>query len=1101
MVVTAPTQGQVLGFVSGSWTPTQTLLQPRAGGSTPGTSLNANTIENVNYAEDFNFSQSPASPSSISAGSVTVTINAVAGLNCWSAAPGCVGFYTKHHLWLAGTGTAEDVLLTATTCTGASTGTCTVTFTAAHSHSAGYTLASGTAGYQEAWDDCQLNTRNYQIADGLSTQSGCTVLGRPNDLVTFNTPFSLDTFQGTVGPAMLDGQGTTIACNTSGRDCITVGTGQGSNTLYSEPNSTTIQGFQFLPATGFVRTANGTSIVIHDQGQKTHIQNVSFGKNSTYVFDTLVKVDADQSFEYGPQNSLNTGNGPPMKCDSSWCGSAILGSAINNAALGHIHDSDFTIQCSGNPIDWQGGNGLSIENNVFQNWNQWAWRYGAGLVDITDQGRNYYEGGSCTNPDFGVTGYDGGIVYAGNHILNEEVFSPGFPPSPTSFSSTGTNVYMYYIVGVKGGKQSNPLFIGNSASNGTTHYNVLYKPFNADTYDVLRVGPTVGDGTDSAPYGTGNWAVSTGNVCSSSPCTFAETFGSLSSYTVNPAYVPANADIPYWPVPVFISNSANSAGDLWIGQCIPSVNTSLFTSGNFYNAIFTGAGTSGGNTCGTNSNFQTGTRALFLNPSQSANVTNGTTGAMMLNPVLSGSPLVGFKGRLNLSGTYTSSHDSCLETTYDSNVAKTFATWGHQPTFDTGDNCVGFSTGPTWTAWMSQSGYEWYVNHKFDSGASAKMQLTASAFNVNVNSTVNGNLTVTGTCTGCGGGAGNVSNSGTPTVGQIGIWVTATTIQGVSLLPNTAGGTGLSTSASTGVAQVSSGTWSVSTALANGTTATTQSAADNSTKVATTAYSDTSTALKLNIANSAPTGLFDASATTQLKLPVHATFATLANGEIGFDSTNKNAHIWQNAADYIIFGGLASGSFVNGDCAQISLASSFLSIIDAGGACGTSSMVYPSGSGIPIVVTGTSWGTTLTETDGNMLAGVSGAWTKVTALPNGITATTQAAASADTKVATDAYVDNHFIFQGTQALPTTAIASGTCGAVTTTTATGALTTDVVTVSFNGNPTAIVGFIPSTNGELNIKVWPIANGIQEVQCNDTLASITPGALTLNLKVTR
>lgn len=52
------------------------------------------------------------------------------------------------------------------------------------------------------------------------------------------------------------------------------------------------------------------------------------------------------------------------------------------------------------------------------------------------------------------------------------------------------------------------------------------------------------------------------------------------------------------------------------------------------------------------------------------------------------------------------------------------------------------------------------------------------------------------------------------------------------------GGTGIDTSASTGVAQVSSGTWSVSTALASGTTATTQSANDNSTKVATTAYAD-----------------------------------------------------------------------------------------------------------------------------------------------------------------------------------------------------------------------------------------------------------------------
>ena len=60
------------------------------------------------------------------------------------------------------------------------------------------------------------------------------------------------------------------------------------------------------------------------------------------------------------------------------------------------------------------------------------------------------------------------------------------------------------------------------------------------------------------------------------------------------------------------------------------------------------------------------------------------------------------------------------------------------------------------------------------------------------------------------------------------------------------GGTNADSSGSTGVAQVSSGTWSFSTALANGTTATTQSASDNSTKVATTAYVTTGITNALN---------------------------------------------------------------------------------------------------------------------------------------------------------------------------------------------------------------------------------------------------------------
>lgn len=81
--------------------------------------------------------------------------------------------------------------------------------------------------------------------------------------------------------------------------------------------------------------------------------------------------------------------------------------------------------------------------------------------------------------------------------------------------------------------------------------------------------------------------------------------------------------------------------------------------------------------------------------------------------------------------------------------------------------------------------------------------------------------------------ASNVVNSSLTSVGTIatGTW------NGTSI-STAKGGTGTSSAASTGVAQVSSGAWSWSTALANGTTATKQSALDNSTKVATTSYVD-----------------------------------------------------------------------------------------------------------------------------------------------------------------------------------------------------------------------------------------------------------------------
>jgi hypothetical protein len=78
------------------------------------------------------------------------------------------------------------------------------------------------------------------------------------------------------------------------------------------------------------------------------------------------------------------------------------------------------------------------------------------------------------------------------------------------------------------------------------------------------------------------------------------------------------------------------------------------------------------------------------------------------------------------------------------------------------------------------------------------------------------------------------------------------------------GGTGQNESSATGVGQFSSGAYSVSTALANGTTATTQTAGDNSTEIATTAYVATPGAITPTTvtATGLVTGLNDTTRTT-----------------------------------------------------------------------------------------------------------------------------------------------------------------------------------------------------------------------------------------------
>jgi hypothetical protein len=93
------------------------------------------------------------------------------------------------------------------------------------------------------------------------------------------------------------------------------------------------------------------------------------------------------------------------------------------------------------------------------------------------------------------------------------------------------------------------------------------------------------------------------------------------------------------------------------------------------------------------------------------------------------------------------------------------------------------------------------------------------------------------------------------------------------------------------------------------------------------------------------------------------------------------------------------------------------------------------------------------------------------------------------------------IASGTAALGVAAIASGACATVVTATATGVATTDVLTASFNGDPTAVTGYIPTTAGMLSVITYPTANTANFKVCNNTASSITPGAITLNWRVVR
>jgi hypothetical protein len=93
------------------------------------------------------------------------------------------------------------------------------------------------------------------------------------------------------------------------------------------------------------------------------------------------------------------------------------------------------------------------------------------------------------------------------------------------------------------------------------------------------------------------------------------------------------------------------------------------------------------------------------------------------------------------------------------------------------------------------------------------------------------------------------------------------------------------------------------------------------------------------------------------------------------------------------------------------------------------------------------------------------------------------------------------VASGTSALGTSAIGSAACATAVTTTATNTATTDVVLWGFNGDPTAVTGYVPLVAGMLTIIAYPSANNVNFKVCNNTNASVTPGAITLNWSVRR
>lgn len=82
------------------------------------------------------------------------------------------------------------------------------------------------------------------------------------------------------------------------------------------------------------------------------------------------------------------------------------------------------------------------------------------------------------------------------------------------------------------------------------------------------------------------------------------------------------------------------------------------------------------------------------------------------------------------------------------------------------------------------------------------------------------------------------------------------------------------------------------------------------------------------------------------------------------------------------------------------------------------------------------------------------------------------------------------VASGTATMTTAAITAGNCGTTVTIAATGVLTTDTVTASFNAAP---------AGSNAGLVSWPTANNVNFAYCPNSAE--TPSAATINWKVVR
>ena len=569
-----------------------------------------------------------------------------------------------HYLYIGRTGTPEVVLVTGGSCLSrASQGT--IEFTAAYAHPLGGAIGSATDGIQEAIIDASATSTGSNVSRQVMIDPGSHLL---------RARVSIRSSSMTVNSS-----GATLTCAMNDT-CIMLG----DPTNGDKFQNIVVQGLNVAPG-----VVGGTWPAVEDNSQGSNITGLA-PQNSSVTgasFGSLVQIDNDQS---AVVDRLTTTTSYTWgRCDKTFCSTAVLGPGpfSKNAGVIRVQNSNISLQCTGNGIDNQDGNTLTVNNTEVQGAAQFGIRSNTVFQqnNVTLSGVYGEQDGTCNPLGTG----DAGLIVEGGQA-NEFGSNPAgaFP----AFANTGEIFYWYYIV-VHSSTYgpSSPYMAGYANTSGTGPINVLWNQIgNTGTisYDVLRQTGYA----SSPPNGTGGYAVATGllasTVCSNNVCSFTDQAESVpSTYTVNinPVYWPS---LKLWPGNVILTQSIDLLNSG--GGNPPTLYTDNLTSGGIINS----AGNTYPSVFAKECNPLYSWSPIWVDCAAGNSVGNDNpaVGAQVVQLTGTGGSPGGYKGRLvyTISPASWGTDPTHIITLVDSNATKTLATQpGTSPTWDTNDTYIG----------------------------------------------------------------------------------------------------------------------------------------------------------------------------------------------------------------------------------------------------------------------------------------------------------------------------------------------------------------------------------------------------------------------------